>query len=371
MRILMLVHSLRRGGAERVLLDLAVGLKTRGHIVKVVSWIDIDDYQEQRYSSVPRVYLMTKDQYRWPWSVPTAAKYLRQTVNKFRPDVVEIHTPTVAWVAAWAHLGTPCVHVLHGHGGITPDNSIKAKARRVVDCLAHRRLRPMFIAVSPAIVGLAATHFLMAPSRLSCVPNGVDAHTFKASTRPKGGGPCILMVGTLCSKKGQALAIRAFGQMLHECPGARLTVVGDGPDRAILEKMVTRDHLEGKVIFLGQRVDVADILADAHVLWHLSDSEGLPMAVLEAMAMGVPVVGFDVPGTRDVVADGRTGFLARYGDIEAVAQRTLDLLRDPSQYQLFSLDARRRVEEDFSATRMIDGHERVLLSAVQVHDACE
>lgn len=370
MRILMLVHSLRRGGAERVLLDLAVGLKKRGHVVEVVSWINIDDYQEQRYSSVPRVYLMTKDQYRWPWSVPTAAKYLRQAVNRFCPDVVEIHTPTVAWVAAWAHLNTPCVHVLHGQIEISTNRSIKAKARRVVDCLVHHRLRPLFIAVSPAIVGVAATHFLVAPSRFVCVPNGVDSHTFKAGTRPKGGGPCMVMVGTLCWKKGQALGIRALGKMVHECPDARLIVVGDGPDRALLERMVTRDHLEGKVTFLGQRVDVADILAEAHVLWHLSESEGLPMAVLEAMAMGVPVVGFDVPGTRDVVADGRTGFLARYGDIQEVAQRTLELLRDPSKYHLLSLDARRRVEEAFSATRMIDGHERVLLSAANLHDAC-
>ena len=78
---------------------------------------------------------------------------------------------------------------------------------------------------------------------------------------------------------------------------------------------------------MGLREDVPDLMSAAHVFWQLSESEGLPMVVLEAMAAGLPVVGFDVRGTRDIVVDGETGYLVPFGDIQSVATNDTSLER--------------------------------------------
>ena len=204
MKILMFVHSLRRGGAERVLLEMSLGLRAKGHDVEVVSWLNVDEYREERYSSIPRHFLMRKDEYRWPWTVPRAAESFRQVAEEFCPDVIEIHTPTVAWVAAWANLGISCTHVLHGYGGITRGGSIKAWWLRVLDRLVQRRLNATFIAVAPPMTEIAATHFALAPSLIVCVPNGVDLLKFQAHQKSPDTTSTILMLGTLSPNKGQS-----------------------------------------------------------------------------------------------------------------------------------------------------------------------
>ena len=112
--------------------------------------------------------------------------------------------------------------------------------------------------------------------------------------------------------------------------------------------------------FLGRREDVPTLMAEAHILWQLSESEGLPMVVLEAMASGLPVVGFAVRGIRDVVIDGETGCLVPHGDVQAVARRTTEILRDEATYQRLASQERIRVQQHFSLAGMVEGHERIL-----------
>jgi glycosyltransferase involved in cell wall biosynthesis len=141
-------------------------------------------------------------------------------------------------------------------------------------------------------------------------------------------------------------------------------IVGEGAHRPALESLVKEMGLEGKAKLMGFRKDAFDLMSAAHVFWHLSESEGLPMVVLEAMATGLPVVGFDVRGTRDVVVDGETGYLVPFGDVEAVAQKTVDILADATSYRSLSYNARHRVEQFFSLERMVDGHERILTANI-------
>jgi len=139
--------------------------------------------------------------------------------------------------------------------------------------------------------------------------------------------------------------------------------VGEGAYRAELESLIRVMGLEGRAELTGRREDAFEMMAASHVFWHLSESEGLPMVVLEAMACGVPVVGFDVRGTRDVVVDGETGYLVPFGDIQMVVQKTVELLKDKSTYQEISRNARERVASQYSLECMVDGHESSLLQA--------
>lgn len=359
-RVLMFVHSLRRGGAERVLLEIALGLLAKGYFVEIVSWVDVDEYTEERYKSITRHYLLCKDNYRWPWCIPRSAKALRQVVDQFKPDVMELHTPTVAWVAAWANLRLPMTHVLHGYSSITRCGTAKDFMYQLFDRLAQMYIGARLVTVSQSMIAVAAAHYSIIPSKVTFVPNGIDLNKYPCRENKPNGEPVILMLGTLAVNKGQHLGIKTMRSVLALFPEARLVIVGDGIARSELEALVAEYGLSNKVEFLGRRDDVPDILAMAHILWQLSESEGLPMVVLEAMAAGVPVVGFDVRGMCDVIINDNTGCLVPYGDCHIVAAKTNELLGDRKRYQMLSNNARERVVKFFSLNSMVDGHERVL-----------
>lgn len=360
----MLVHSLRRGGAERVLLEIALGLQKRGYVVEVVSWLDVDEYQDAGYKLVNRHYLLQKDKYRWVRSIPYSAELLRRIVAQFKPDIIEIHTPNVAWLAVWAGLDIPFVHVLHGYGDITRYGTLKNEIIHFLSLLVARKLRVLFVTVSDSMIPFAARYFRANQERFCYLPNGIDHHLFSFKQKLPDNSPVILILGTLCPNKGQALGIQAFKIVLGRFPNAKLRIVGEGPDRKVLEELVMLSGLDGNVGFLGLRKDVPLILSTTHILWQLSESEAMPMAVLEAMSSGVPVVGFDVRGTRDAVVHRETGCLIPYGNTDLVAKATIQLLDDPIKYQRYSLNSRQRVERCFSLDSMVDGHEQLLCSIV-------
>lgn len=364
MRILMFVHSLRRGGAERVLLEVSRGLVNRGHDVQVACWLDVDEYADERYVPLVRHFLMRKEEYSWPWCVPRAAARLRALVDTFNPCVIALHTPTVSWVAAVADLGVPCVQVLHGYGTITRGSSIKDWLSRFGDRVARQRLGSTFTVVAQPMIDVASRHFAVPMSCFTCVPNGVDLQVFRVKPQARTKQPLILMVGTLSPNKGHRFGIRAIAEMIQVRPDVRLLIAGDGAHREELEALAGQLGISDNVDLLGRQEDVPQLMSSVHVLWQLSESEGLPMVALEAMATGLPIVGFDVRGTRDLLEDEVTGFLVPFGDVQLVVKRTLALLSDPAAYTRISERGRKRVEEQYSLERMVDGHERALIDVL-------
>lgn len=365
MRILLCTHSLRRGGAERVLLELAIGLCRKGHEVHIVSWLNVDEYSETAGSGVTREYLIAKENYNWPYSVMTSSHLLRGSIKRFQPDVIEVHAPNMLWVVALARPSAPVVHVLHGYGWITTDRSFKNVVVRALDHFCCRALGPRQIVVAAPMIDVAAAHYRVSPKIFSCVTNGVDVEVFTGKHRSSSDPPGILMVGTINANKGQDLAITAWYRLKNRIPNATLTIVGDGPDRAALEQKVQHMGSDARIRLLGQRADVATLMSQATVLWQLSQSEGFPLVVLEAMASGLPVVGFDVRGIRDTVINGRTGYLVDYGDIDGIAERTAAILNDASLRSEMSSYGRQHAETTCSLQSMIEGHEKVLGAAVR------
>ncbi len=156
-----------------------------------------------------------------------------------------------------------------------------------------------------------------------------------------------------------------FKEILEIVPDAKLQIVGDGEDRSELEELVISSNLKSKVEFLGRRDDVPEILEASRILWQLSESEAMPMVILEAMATGLPVIGFDVRGIRDAVSNNETGYLVNYGSVDKIAQASISLLQDSASYMSLSIMARKRAEKFFDLNSMIDGHEHALLDIIK------
>jgi glycosyltransferase involved in cell wall biosynthesis len=137
---------------------------------------------------------------------------------------------------------------------------------------------------------------------------------------------------------------------------AHLLVVGDGPERPALERFRRLCHVEDRVHFLGMRHDVPRLMPHFDVLWLASGYEGLPNAIMEAMACGVPVVATDIWGNRELVVHGQTGFLVGVGDRAALARYANKILDDPQLAQRLGAAGRQRVATEFTVHAMVEKH---------------
>ena len=152
MKILILIHSLRRGGAERVVLELALGLEKKGHLVEIVTWLDVDDYLEPEYKRVKKTHLIPKNKYRWIRSIPSSSKLLIQKINNFQPDLIQGHTPSISLLAAWTNSKVPYMHIFHGYGEITKKSSIKNMIVKYVYRFAFKKLNAHIATVSKSMI---------------------------------------------------------------------------------------------------------------------------------------------------------------------------------------------------------------------------
>jgi glycosyltransferase involved in cell wall biosynthesis len=163
-------------------------------------------------------------------------------------------------------------------------------------------------------------------------------------------------VASLRSKKGQAHLIEAFVRVRRRVPQAGLLFVGEGPLRGALEARAAAPELDGAVFFAGHRADVPAILSRCDLFTLSSLEEGMPNALLEAMAAGLPAVVTDVGGNAEVVEDGMTGYLVPAADPEALAGRLTELLLDPDLRRRQGEAARGRFESRFTVGRMISAY---------------
>lgn len=197
----------------------------------------------------------------------------------------------------------------------------------------------------------ASLSALAPPDRLVVLENGIDWRRFadqgRQAPQAADGEPVVVCVGRLLPHKGQALVIEAFETLLAARPGARLWIVGDGPQRESLEAMAHDRGVSGRVTFWGHRGDVYRFLAGATIFANGSRWEGMSNAVLEAMAMGMPSVVVDAPGVTECHVPGATGFVVD-PSAGAMAARLLELAGDAGLRRRMGDAARERVRAHYS-----------------------
>jgi glycosyltransferase involved in cell wall biosynthesis len=177
---------------------------------------------------------------------------------------------------------------------------------------------------------------------------GIDASTLRAELANGRSRPIVLTHARLDPQKGHSVLLQAAAQL----PDAFFVLAGDGPERAALEAQAASLGIEDRVLFLGQRDDVAQLLAAADVVALPSLFEGSSLAVLEAMAAGRAVVSSAIGGTDELITDGETGLLVTAGDAEALAAALRRLLGDPSLRETLARRACERVTDEFSPRTM-------------------
>ncbi len=366
-RVLHVITSLTVGGAERLVVSAARGLapdRFEHQICCLSARGPLAD--EATAAGVPVFCLET-----FPGlSHPVAFARLLALIRRVRPTVVHTHLQAAnlyGRLAAW--LAQVPVLVATEH------NVYTGKPRRYV--IVERRLArvtDVLIAVSDNVRQFLADQLGLAPATIRVVRNGVAAVApssariaeLRARLDPAGGrDPVIATVGSLTAKKGHTFLLEAIAGLRARNVACTAVFAGEGPERPALESAVGRLGLAESVHFLGSVRDVAAVLAVSDVFVLPSVVEGLPLALLEAMLAGKPVVATAVGGVPEAIISGDNGLLVPPRDAAALADAITQLLPSPDLRARFGARARSTVEQHFTEASYLRSLEAIYVNAVQ------
>jgi glycosyltransferase involved in cell wall biosynthesis len=279
-------------------------------------------------------------------------------VRRFRPHVVHgyLFGPNLFAAMAGRLLGVPAVVVAKRNM-----DAFETPGQVALQRVAHR-LATHVTAVSEAVADTVVA--LGVPrDRITVIPNGVDASRFEGATADRGRlgvngeGVVVGSVGCLAARKDYGTLLDALARLHAQGLDPWLVLVGDGPERASLETRARELGLGDRVRFLGERPDVDRLLPAFDVFVLSSREEGIPNALLEAMAAGRPSVATAVGGNREVLEDGSTGWIVPPQSPEALAGALADALRRPDEARRRGDAARRSMLEHHSIGAMVRRHE--------------
>ena len=283
---------------------------------------------------------------------------LSRIIRRFAPAVVHAHDSHAVSMAGLAlSFGAPTPRPLviasrrvdfHLQG-----NSFSQWKYRQVDG---------FIAASGAIRDILV-HDGIPASRVEVVHDGIDvekighlpAVDLHAEYWLPHGAPVVVNVGALVGHKGQRHLIEAMPLVMREVPDAHLVIFGEGDLRAALEKQVKHLSLDKRVLLPGFREDVLALVKSSDLFVMSSVTEGLGSAVLDAMAMGLAVVGTRAGGIPEAVVGGQTGLLVEPGAPAPLAAAIVRMLKDPALRRRYGEAGRVRVNECFGVERLVEG----------------
>jgi glycosyltransferase involved in cell wall biosynthesis len=360
LRIVHVVVAGEIGGAERMLADLAARPDQSGadHVVALMTpndalaaffrdaGLDVRDRGRVREDAAA---------FLWRTLGPRDVAWLAELLAEERAHAVHLHTFGSQVVGARAALrrGIPVVRTEHSTRVYT-DASCWPFARWSL------RRATAIAAISAHVRDVALSRAPWIAPRLDVIPNGVDTSIFAPPARPPPPGPFrFALVGRLEPRKGIDLALDALALV----PDVRLDVVGDGDQRARLEARAA--PLGQRVTFHGRLDDVRPVVGACDAALCSSREEGLGIALLEAMAMAKPVVGFPVGGVPEFVTNGETGLLARAHTAAALAERMRDALAERAGLPALGRAARARVEAGFSIDAMRSAYGALYARAVR------
>ena len=355
-RIMHVVHTLATGGTEAGVRKLLSGLDP-AVFEQIVCTVTSASAEPNA-----RVVTLGRGNSRAGFLVPDLVRVFRQE----KPDIVHSRNwGTIEAVPASKLAGVPvAVHSEHGRDLQTMGRQPWRRRTFRRACFGWANY---VFAVSTELRSYYASELRMNASRMGVITNGVDMNRFRPNAALRqamrgqlGVSPETFVAGTvsrLDPVKDHRTLLRALEIVNGHHPDILLVIIGDGPERAGLQRDVEASPvLSQHVRFVGESGDVPEWLNSFDVFALPSLSEGMSNTLLEAMAAGVPPVATSVGGNPEVIENERSGLLFAAGDHVALAARLQQLAGDPARRQSLAFGARRRIESCFSLERMLDNY---------------
>lgn len=290
---------------------------------------------------------------------------LCRLLRQHRPVVVHTHNFKPFYYGALARLvGAADVHIQTRHGAFTKAHRAHWRYRWL------RRWADALVTVSEDGRHKLSQQSGLAEDKIGVLPNGVDTHQFCPATSPAAlrrelglptTVPAIMTAARFSPEKDLGTLLRAFVLVRRSLPEAELWLLGDGGERSNLEALARELGIASHTWFFGARADVFRFLQAADLFALSSISEGLSIALIEAIASGLPVVATDVGGNREVIHPPEAGSLVPARNPQALADECVRLLRDRESLKRLSTAARARALRQFSLERMLREYETLYL----------
>ncbi|MCA8998467.1 MAG: glycosyltransferase [Planctomycetaceae bacterium] len=347
LRVCHLSMTLQIGGLERLLVDFGKFHDRDQFDLSFVALGELglpaDDLREYGYP----VQSMNIQKSGKLWTIRKLRNYLRQN----QIDILHTHNTYPQFygslAARWAD--TPVIlNTQHGRGcgfGWKP----------LVQFQLANRFTDTVIGVSEDAAAICREQDLIAADKIGCIWNGIDVDRFQYH------GPAdeltAISVGRLSPEKGLSTLLHALPYVLKEHPGFRVKIVGDGAERAPLEALSSELALTDNVEFLGERKDIPELLRTAGFYVASSKTEGISLTLLEAMAVGLPIVTTEVGGNPEIVVPNETGKLVPPLNPDALATAICEMIEERALWPDYGQRARARVEENFNIRKMVAGYE--------------
>jgi glycosyltransferase involved in cell wall biosynthesis len=288
----------------------------------------------------------------------------RRLLREMRPHaLITGNWGAIEWAIANAW---PVVRHIHTEDGFGPDEHDRQLPRRVLTRRIVLR-RATVVLPSRTLWRIATGTWRLDPARLRYIPNGIDLARFAPAAMPARAEPVIGCVAALRAEKNLARLLRAF-RLVTEAMPARLVIVGDGPERGALEALANTLGLGARVTFTGHVTEPQLLYAGFDIFALTSDTEQMPMTVLEAMAASLPVAATDVGDIKQMLAAENRDFLTPLDDA-ALAGALVSLLRQPALRRAVGAANRARAERDYDQETMFRAW-RALFDGAGQRDTC-
>jgi len=351
-RVLFVLSSFDGGGAERSLLELIRRLD-RSCVQAMICVVHSNGTLRSAYVAleVPIIELGAG-----PGLAQLRAATLLRALVRFRPHVVHgrMLLPNL-----WARLGA-----LTGAKVVCEERGLALERPALFDLLNQVTLGLCHVVVanSQAVAEQVRVRDRVAVPKLRVIVGGVDVQRFRPDPHPAASPEFdLITVARLETYKGIYDLVAAMGLVTAQRPGTRLLVVGGGSQQAKVQEALRRENLAGAVELAGWRGRTEEDLRRGRLFVLASHEEGLPNAVLEAMACGLPVVATGVGGTVEVVSPGETGALVAPRAPELLADAILSYLDHPERMAAHGAAGRHRVIEHFDFSRTVFEYQRLYL----------
>lgn len=351
--------SLGWGGQEIRILRESLGMKARGHRVVVIAQDD-----STLLARASEAGLETREVSFRKKDYPRSFARLLGLIRELRPEFINTHSSRDSWLATLAAKASR-----HRSFVIRTRHISTPVSTSYTSALIYRRLPDKLVTTAEAIRANLITINGVDPAKVVSIPTGIDT----AAYSPGGGysdirdelgldpgTPLAGMVSVLRSWKGHDYFLDAAGIVAGKIPEARFIIAGDGPRKESIAEIIRGSGLEGRVLMIGHRDDVPDILSSLDVFVQPSyANEGIPQSIIQALAMEKAVVASSLEPFREIITDGETGLLVPPKDPAALAGAIVRLLRDRPTAERLGAKGRKEVVERFSIEGMLDRTEEL------------
>ena len=352
MNILFLTTHFNTGGITSYILTLGEALAKSGHNVWVAS-SGGNAVSRLETTGIKHIVINIRTKSEASPKLWLSFGPLKRLIRKEGINIIHAQTRVTQVLGVWLNRATGVKMVTTCHGFFRP-----RWFRKTFPCWGQA-----VIAISKPVARHLREDLGVAQNKIYLIANGIDLNRFvmtndqmRREARQKweiADTPLIGIIARLSDVKGIPILIKAMPLILKKVPSANLLIAGQGPEENALKKLTQDMLLEAHVHFKSTIDQTQELLCALDVFVMPSLMEGLGLSVIEAQACGIPVVASRVGGLVDLIEDGKSGLLVPVNEPEILANRIVDVLKDPQQSRNMIQQARLNVEQQFSADLML------------------